>query len=658
MSMDQATQSFVTEATYILDDLEGQLLGLEANPEREAVDAVFRAMHTLKGSGGMFGFSELAAFTHHLETAFEQVRDGALAVTPPLISIALRARDMIAALLDLGGGTPEAADLVASNKVREILHDLEALTGTRPEQEVKSAFNFDNRSTTKDAEHRFRVIYRPGPTDLINGTRPDLLIRELMELGNCRVHHLIDRLPPLDQLDFKVAHLGYVLDISGAFDRSSIEDVFIFADEADIDITDLSQSKDPETALAQGPQMSGATPPAVRVSQKNKHLRVAGDRIDQIMDTIGELVISQARLDQVAGRYGDPELEGVIEEVERLVLALRDTTLSIRMLPIETVFGKFNRVVRDLSESLGKDVKLSTRGGETEIDKNVIDRLSEPLVHMIRNSLDHGIEDRETRAQAGKPPRGTIFLEARQEGGEVIIEVADDGRGLDADAIRAKAERSGTIPQAGQLADHEAYRLIFSPGFSTAKSISDVSGRGVGMDAVRTAVEELRGNINITTKPGNGTRFSLRLPVSLAIVEGLRVRLGDQVFVIPLAAVDECVEFPPEIAARKSGRRMLDIRDELVPFVPLEQVLNLPSDAESDAVRRVVVTRANGLRTGFVVDDVLGQAQTVIKPLSAYHKDIPGLSGATIMGDGTVALILDIAALAQASRPESLQPAA
>jgi len=663
MSIEQATQSFVIEATEILDDLESQLMALENDPGKDAVDAVFRAMHTIKGSGAMFGFAELAGFTHHLETAFERVRSGEVAISPDLIGVALRARDLMAELLAAGTDQGRAAEIAGAPAALDILTRVAELTGPTDRRSDKAAAT-DATGTEGAAASApaagYRVAYRPAARDLINGTRPDLLIAELLELGTGTVRYRADTVPALDSLDFDTARLGYDITLEGEIDRRAIDDVFIFADEAELDIQPIqppapAQTQGAAASPAKGADKAmGTAPPAPRA----RNLRVSGERIDRIMDTIGELVISQARLDQVGRKHADPELEGVIEEVERLVLALRDTTLSIRMLPIETVFSKFQRVVRDLSADLGKQVQLRTAGGETEIDKNVIDRLSEPLVHMIRNALDHGLEDRETREAAGKPPRGTVRLEARQEGGEVIIEVSDDGRGLDAAAIRAKAERQELISPDTQMTEAEIHRLIFAPGFSTAQAVSDVSGRGVGMDAVRSAVDELRGQIDLATRPGEGTRISLRLPVSLAIIEGLQVRLGAQVFVIPLSVVDECVEMEAAEATRASGRRMLEIRDELVPFVPLEEMLGLPSDAAPDDMRRVVVTRSDGMRSGFVVDDIIGQAQTVIKPLSQHHDHIAGLSGATILGDGSVALILDIAALAQSAGAPSLAPAA
>jgi two-component system chemotaxis sensor kinase CheA len=324
-------------------------------------------------------------------------------------------------------------------------------------------------------------------------------------------------------------------------------------------------------------------------------------------------------------------------------MGLRDATLSIRMLPIESVFGKFRRVVRDLSSDLGKDVLLVSEGGETEVDKNVIDRIGDPLVHMIRNSVDHGLETAQERKAAGKSEQGTVWLSARQEGGEIIVSIEDDGRGLNADAIRARALERGLIDPEAELTDTDLHQLIFEPGFSTAETVSAVSGRGVGMDAVKTTIDALGGSIDVLSRAGFGTRIMLRLPVTLAIIDGLRVRLGNSVFVIPLSAVEECVEFEQPDDVARSGRSVLEIREEMVPYLALDELFNLP--AEENARRRVVVVRVDGARAGLVVDDILGQSQIVIKALSPYHRDIAGLGGATILGDGRVALIVDVATL-------------
>lgn len=369
-------------------------------------------------------------------------------------------------------------------------------------------------------------------------------------------------------------------------------------------------------------------------------VRVQAERLDSLMDQVGELVIAQARLRQVAEGSDDLTLKSIAEEIERLSSDLRDTTMSIRMLPIGTLFGRFRRLVRDLSEELGKTVTLSTEGEDTELDKTVIERLNDPLVHLIRNAVDHGIEDELGRRRAGKTLDGRIHLAAVHSGAQVLITVADDGHGLDCDAIRRKAEERGLLSPGADIADSELFQFIFHPGFSTAQKVSGVSGRGVGMDVVRQTIDSLRGNVEVDSTPGTGTRVTLKLPLTLAIIDGLLVRVGEGRYVVPLAAVEECVDLGREHRSQSDGRNFLNIRDDIVPFVRLRDLFRVSQGASDDP--KVVIVTSGGIRVGLVVDQVIGQYQTVIKSLSKLLDDVKGFSGATILGDGTVALILDV----------------
>lgn len=623
-----AIATFVQEARDILEGLESLLLDLETNANPERIDAVFRALHTIKGSGAMFGFGALARFTHHFEDAFDRLRNGGLAVNPGLIGLSLRARDRMLALLEQGGdedGAPESQSLIT---------ELAGLAdGAAPGGQTPALRNW-------------RITFRPEATALRNGMRPDLLLAELAAMGSLSVTLDTSRVPPLDRLDPTLSHLGWTLTLQTAQPRGAIEAVFLFADEADLVIEDVSPL--PATIAA---STAERTEPPRAVDRSGETVRIPAAKLDEIMGRLGELVIAQARLQKLADGHRDPDLASAVEQMDRLITGLRDSALSIRMLPIETVFGKFRRVVRDLSADLGKQVRLLTEGGETEIDKTVIDRLSEPLVHMIRNSMDHGIETAEVRSAAGKPDIGTVRLSARQEGGEVLITLEDDGRGLDTAAIRRKGIERGLLTPDSDPSEGDLHRLIFAPGFSTAEKLSSVSGRGVGMDAVRGAVDALRGRIEVTSRPGQGTRITLCLPVTLAIIDGLLVRLGGTVCVIPLAAVEECVEFNEQERRRESGRTLLQIRDALIPFLDLDTVFQHPPSTE--ARRRVVCLRVEGQRIGLVVDDVLGRHQTVIKTFSIFHRAVRGFAGATILGDGTVALIIDVVTLTRRAQAEA-----
>jgi two-component system chemotaxis sensor kinase CheA len=486
--------------------------------------------------------------------------------------------------------------------------------------------------------------------------RPELLIAELAGLGDALVTVDGSAVPELADLDVTKSYLAWTIDLITTQSRGAVDAVFIFADDAEIDISVIT---DPITAPPKATPKSELvkSDPAkvdhAKADNGGDSVRVASRKLDQILDQLGELVIAQARLGQISSQIDAPDLEALVEDVERLVTSLRDSTLSVRMLPIEMVFGKFRRVVRDLSGELGKDVVLETLGGETELDKNVLDRLSEPLVHMIRNSVDHGIETAQMRRDVGKPAQGRLRLSARQETGEIWISIQDDGKGLDAEAIRRKAIERGLLTAGDTSPDQELYQLIFAPGFSTAASVTAVSGRGVGMDAVLSTVTALRGSVDVQSRPGIGTSVTLRLPLTLAIIDGLLVRLGQSTYVIPLSAVEECVEFDATEKTRDSGRTMLQIREHLVPFLDLVDLFNQPPS--QDPRRRVIIVKSAGARVGLVVDDILGQHQTVIKPLGPFHAGVSGFSGATILGDGSVALIADVAMLARSgampSRP-------
>ncbi|SMX27484.1 Chemotaxis protein CheA [Pelagimonas phthalicica] len=640
--LEQAVAAFIQEAHEILSELEDQILGLEGQPDQATIDAIFRGLHTVKGSGSMFGYTQLAAFTHHFENAFEQVRSGTLPINRDLIDLSLAARDRMEEFLELGGDGADAETLLKSPETVALIDKIKAMTGSGDANPSHSA----RVSTVEPGQMQtFGIRFSPLKDALRNGMRPDLLMTELEELGQVEVQFSANELPDLKILDPSDSWITWSAKLTTDKGLAAVQDVFIFADDADLDIWEVEETDE----VAVSPDAAVEKPEAVEKQEKpqpagkQESIRIASSKLDGMMDSIGELVIAQARLDAVSEDISNPALHAVVEEVERLVLSLRDVTLAIRMLPIENVFGKFRRVVRDLSSELGKDVRLITSGGETEVDKNVIDRLGDPLVHMIRNSIDHGIETAEIRKQAGKPAQGTVSLSARQEGGEILILIEDNGGGLNRDKIRERAVKNGLIAEDADLSERELYALIFEPGFSTAETVSSVSGRGVGMDAVRTTIDGLGGNIDVESALGQGTRITLRLPVTMAIIDGLRVRLGQSVFVIPLSSVEECVEMDEDETKRTSGRSVLQIREQVVPYLTLDTLFNMPKSGETN--RRVVVVRVDGQRIGLVVDDILGQGQTVVKSLSPYHRELPGLGGATILSDGRVALIMDVATL-------------
>ncbi|WP_187967991.1 chemotaxis protein CheA [Aquibium microcysteis] len=645
-------ETFRQEARELLDALEQSLLDLEQRPDQhDLVDAAFRALHTLKGSGSMFGFDEVADFVHEFETAFDKVRKGRSTVNPGLVTVALAARDHIQKLIEQPGRHAPAGQPILE-ALRRIVE-----TDGAPAPEPVVAPAPDASGTGVKA---WRIVFRLPDDALAFGTNPLLLLDELRELGPCRVTALTDRIPTLETMEPTLAYLGWdvVLDTDGGLEK--IEDVFMFirdgmelsiepanaavtaaAGAAEAVPAAVATSEDrpavPAPARGATKEAPAATGPADRAGSS---MRVPAERLDELMDRVGELVIAQSRLTQIASASNDLNLKNVAEELERLASGLRDTTMGIRMVPIGSLFGRFRRLVHDLSHDLGKEIEFVTTGEETELDKTMIERLADPLVHLIRNSIDHGIESPEKRLASGKGIRGRVKLSAIHSGAEVAISITDDGKGLDAARIRAKAEEAGLIAPDAKITDAELHQMIFHPGFSTAGEITSVSGRGVGMDVVKRTIEGLRGSIDLSTRPGEGTTATLRLPLTLAIIEGMLVRVGNGRYSIPLSAVEECVELPPAAEFCDQGRNFLNIRGSLVPFLRLRELFR--TTTPPDPYQKVVIVSAGEARVGLVVDQIIGNSQTVIKSLSKLHADVETFSGATILGDGTVALILDV----------------
>jgi two-component system chemotaxis sensor kinase CheA len=648
-------ETFRQEAQELLEEIEQGLLDLAhraqggGGGDRELVDAVFRGLHTLKGSGAMFGFDALAAFTHHCETAFDRVRKGEVAATSELVGAVLACQDHMRALAE-GRSASEAAGDV-------LLAELHRVVESAGQTEAAVAPAAPGLNT-------WRIKFSLPADALVNGTRPLPLLDELRELGDCQVVAVTDAVPAFDDLIATECHLAWDVTLVTKHGRDAIEDVFIFViDDMTLDIQDVGAAEAQvavveviETATA-APQAVGAndeTPAGASEGRKagGDTVRVPAERLDEMMDRVGELVIAQSRLKQLAASSSDIALRAVAEEIERLAAEMRDTMMVVRMVPIAQLFGRFRRLIHDLARDTGKTIELSTEGEATELDKTVIERLADPLIHLIRNAADHGLETPEQRLAAGKPETGHVVLAARQSGAEVVITITDDGRGVDRARVRAKAEENGLIQPGQVLNDNELLQLIFAPGFSTAAAITNLSGRGVGMDVVKRTIEGLRGSIELTSTPGEGSVVSLRIPLTLAIIDGLLVRVGTGRYVIPLSSVEECVELSVEQDIRSTGRSLITLRDQLVPFIRLRQMFSTGQAIEPH--QKIVVVQAGQDRVGLVVDQILGDHQTVIKALSGFHAEVGAFSGATILGDGGVALILDIGHLVAAGqRPDA-----
>jgi two-component system, chemotaxis family, sensor kinase CheA len=654
---EQFKQSFREEAREILTELESALLELNENPsDTELVSRIFRGLHTIKGSGAMFGFERLAAFMHDLETAFDLVRSGRLQISSELIDLTLSALDQIRAMLEEGAGGAAPVDpaacatiLLSVRKLAVIEERADAAKKSEPAPE-QSAPNV--AAAPAGAIENWHIRFAPGPDLMRYGANPSLLLRELRQLGKLSARAVLDAVPALSEIDPERCYAWWEMDLATGAGREAIRDVFIFVE--DMCELSIAAAGDPAPSVAQTLPNSDAertaraledgrsASPGRRSYDKPDNassLRVPAAKLDQFVDLVGELVTVQARLSELSSWRDDAEVTAVSEEVERLTSALRESSMNIRMMPIRGTFEKFRRLVHDLARDLGKNVELTIEGADTELDKTVIEQLGDPLMHLIRNSMDHGIEPADVRAASGKPLTASIHLAARHSGASVLVTVTDDGRGIDADAVRRRAVERGLISAEAQLSESQIFALLFEPGFSTAATVTDVSGRGVGMDVVRQRVESLRGAVEVTSQPGQGTSVTLRLPLTMAIIDGLLVGVGDACFVLPLSITLECIELTRQDIARANGKHIANVRGELVPYIRLREHFHMRSQAPE--IEQIMLVETGEGRFGFVVDRVLGNCQTVIKSLGRFYRQVQVVSGATILGNGTVALILD-----------------
>ncbi|MBU3078050.1 chemotaxis protein CheA [Sphingomonas quercus] len=659
MSEQDPIAAFRVEAGELLDQVEQGLLDLGHRlDDRNLVDEVFRGLHTLKGSGAMFGFDALAAFTHHCETAFDRVRKGLVPATQELVAVILSAKDHMRALVDGDGAGQEAEGAAILARLQAAIE----AAGGAPAGDAAPTGVAAAAATPEATGAGWQISFRLPADAMANGTNPLMLLDELRELGECHIVARTDAVPAFPDLIPTECHIGWDVTLRTSEPKSAIEDVFIFVmDDMVLTIEALAADPAPVAEAAPAVPMAAIAPPpgavapvaqpandagaAGRAATKaaGESVRVPAERLDELMDRVGELVIAQSRLSQVAGAGTDLILRSVSEEIARLAGELRDTMMVLRMVPVASLFGRFRRLVHDLSRETGKSIELATEGESTEVDKTVIERLADPLVHLIRNACDHGLETPEVRVAAGKAAVGRVLLSAHQAGGEVVITIRDDGRGIDRDRVRAKAEAQGLIQPGQVVPDQDLLQMIFHPGFSTAAQVTNLSGRGVGMDVVKRTIESLRGAIDVTSSPGQGSTVVLRIPLTLAIIDGLLIRVGSGRYVIPLAAVEECLELSLEEDLRSRGRSFITLRDRLVPFLRLREMFTTGS--KPDTYQKIVVVATGAERVGLVVDQIIGSHQTVIKSMSSLHRDVATFAGATILGDGGVALILDVAQL-------------
>ena len=705
MNMAIVQQTYIVESRELLRDMEEALLRLEKAPQdAEAITAVFRAAHTIKGSSGAVNFDAIVTFTHAMESVLEKIRSGAVSIDGGLIALLLACGDHLSSLLDcLAADDRDAAFERVRARGESLLADLGAHLGTAPPPcaSAPRGAEVERIGGATVASGDWHISLRFGRSLLRNGLDPLSFIRYLASLGKIgQVTTVFDAMPDAAKMDPESCYLGMEMGFSGAVTKEAIEDVFEYlredcairilpphsriADYIDLinalpeDKTRLGELLVKSGALTQRELDEGLRLQAQGASRKigeilvgqgavqdelvnaalekqdlirkskaieNSFVRVRADKLDELITLVGELVIASAGTALAARRAADGETIEAASTMGQMVEEVRDRALKLRMVPIGETFARFGRIARDLGKELGKQIELMLTGTETELDKSMVEKIADPLLHLVRNSIDHGIETAELRHERGKPATGRLHLNAYHDSGSIVIEVSDDGGGLDRKRILDRALERGMIAPGHTPSDEDIHRLIMQSGFSTARTISNISGRGVGMDVVRRNVESLRGSLSIDSAEGKGTTLTMRLPLTLAIIEGFLVGVDRFSYVVPLEMVVECIELSAEDRARISGSGYINLRGEVLPLIRLREVF----EVQGNAGRRenIVVVKHAGQRAGFVVDALLGEFQTVIKPLGRLFERLSGISGSTILGNGEVALILDAPALVQ-----------
>lgn len=701
MTHDPGVATFITEAGELLIEMESALLACElGDVDAETINAVFRAAHTIKGSAGLFGLDMIVSFTHVVETALDRVRCGELTMSHALTAVLIDCKDHLQSLVEtINGGTPQQ-DPQLDARGDALLLRLHAICNGEPAPALAPQMPIC-------ASESWHISVRFGPDVLRHGMDPLSFIRYLATFGELASVQVVDRaLPAPDAMDAQTCYLGFELRYNSDADKQRIEGAFEFVrDDCTLRILPprarladyvklmqelpqedaligeilvkcgtLTERELQEALLVQGALAARGEPsppnlgeillsqrsvqPAVlqaavdkqrqvreAKSTESQSIRVDADKLENLINLVGELIIAGASTNLIARGAGLANLTEATSRLSRLVEEIRDQALQLRMVQIGGTFNRFQRVVRDVAREIGKDIRLEIAGAETELDKTLVEQINDPLTHLVRNAIDHGIESESVRVERGKPAQGVVSLDAYHDSGSVVIEVRDDGGGLDRARILAKAQERGLVADGESLSDREVFGLIFEPGFSTAEQITNLSGRGVGMDVVKRNVTALRGAVEVDSKKHVGTTVRIRLPLTLAIIDGFLVRVGRSSFVLPLDMVDECIEAPSSDSLNTHQHQFVDLRGTALPFVRLRDLFAV----QGAASRResIVVVRCGEQRAGFLVDELLGEHQTVIKPLSRMLNHVEGLSGSTILADGSIALIVDTPVLLQ-----------
>lgn len=667
--IDKFRAKFVEESMDNIHDLEEALLLLEKDMNnKELIERIFRAMHSLKGGGAMFGFNHLSEFTHHLETIFDYVRTGKTQVSSELISLTFSAIDQINFLLKTGDLTREE-DLTEQKSFINRLQSF--LTGSETaSQPAKTSASVLQPASAETGENSFLISFIPHEDLLKNGTNPLYLLDDLHAMGNAITLAYTHKTPSLDLLDVSNNYCFWQVILSTADSMNEIRDVFIFVeDECELHIDQIA-----ETNLVNKPEIYALVEKAIQTNtlltvddfkksewtrveeqkesddkkkallkeHKISSIRVSSHKIDELVTLVSEMVTIQAQLSLYAENSGDPTIVALTENIQKLTRQLRDNAFDVSLIPLQSELMRFQRLVRDLSKEQKKDVDFIIEGGDLELDKNIIEHLTDPLLHILRNSVDHGIELPEERIAAGKSPKGTIVFKAYHSGANVIIEVSDDGKGIDPDFILQKAIKKGLVEPGVDLDKKEILDLLFISGFSTRDAVSDVSGRGVGMDVVRRKIANIRGEVSLESEKGKGTILSIRLPLTLSIIDGLLVKVSENQYVIPISAIEQIYAFE-QSEIKNTFNNVVVVNNEQIPFVTMRDLFNEPK-AQDDKYQMVLI-RSEEKKLGVMVDAVIGEYQTVVKPLGRYLEKQQIISGASIMGDGTISMVIDTSRL-------------
>jgi len=642
----QFHKAFYEESLDGLDAMEQALLALDEGAEDpELINVVFRAAHSIKGGAATFGFTDVAAFTHVAENLMDEVRSGRRPMEKAVVELLLRSGDTVRDMLSLSmTGQP-----AATAESQALLAELSAMVSGNAVAPVAVA----KAAAPVEAIEGWDIAFRPFDYLLKSGNDPARMFRELEALGPLAVTCDASKLPALADMDAESSYLGWTLRLDAGAKRAAVEGVFDWVDgDCDLTVTPRIAAPAPVAEVVAAAPAAAAAPRAVRdpaANSESSSVRVGIEKIDTLINLVGELVITQSMLSQFNDGVDASQLEMLrhgLAQLGRHTRELQESVMSIRMLPISTVFNRFPRLVRDLAQKLDKKVVLDMRGETTELDKTVLEKIGDPLVHLVRNAIDHGLEMPDKRLAAGKGDTGTLRLEAFHRGGSIVVEVADNGAGLNRDAIVAKAIQRGIIATGEGMSDEAVADLIFEAGFSTAAATTDLSGRGVGMDVVRRNVMDLGGTVAIRSVQGSGTTFTITLPLTLAIIDGLTAAVGEEIYIVPLVSIIESVQVKPDtVRSVAGGGELFRFRDNWLPIVRLFDVFGCAGQRRAVDEGIVIVVEGEGTRIGLFVDELIGQQQAVVKSLEANYRRVTGISGATILADGSVALIADVTGL-------------